>query len=95
MHLESTHSEEKSTWNCAWNKSKRIKLQKEDIEVQWQFPRAEPTPQQIKEIQARCAEIGVRFLFKNFSYNFNKESYKQTSGGPRGARVTMRRQGSS
>ena len=57
--------------------------------MQWQFPRAEPTPDQLREIQARCAEIGVRFLFENFSYKFAQESYRQTSGGPIGARVTM------
>ena len=34
-------------------------------------------------------EIGVRFLFENFTYKFAKESYKQESGGPIGARVTM------
>ena len=31
----------------------------------------------------------MRFLFENFTYKFAKESYKQESGGPIGARVTM------
>ena len=57
--------------------------------MQWQFPRAEPTPQQIREIQARCAEIGVRFLFENLSYKFAKESYKQESEILRGANILI------
>ena len=57
--------------------------------MQWSFPIAEPTKQQIREIQARGAEIGVRFLFENFPYKFSGESYQQMGGGPIGARVTM------
>ena len=70
-------------------KSKELNAKNGDIEIQWSFPRAEPTQQQIQEIQARAAEIGVRFLFENFPYKFSGESFKQTSGGPIGARVTM------
>ena len=70
-------------------KAKELNSKNGNIEIQWQFPRTEPTPIQIREIQARCAEIGVRFLFENFSYKFAKESYQQSSGGPIGARVTM------
>ena len=50
---------------------------------------SEPTPQQIREIQARCAEIGVRFLFENFTYKFASQLHQQMGGGPIGARVTM------
>ena len=70
-------------------KAKELNSKKGNVEKQWQFPRATPTPTQIREIQARCAEIGTRFLFQNFTYKFNKETYQQTSGGPIGARVTM------
>ena len=53
------------------------------------FPRREATNQQIREIQARVAEIGVCFLFENFPYKFSGENYQQMGGGPIGARVTM------
>ena len=70
-------------------KSKELNSKKGKIEMQWSFPRREPTDLQIREIQARVAEIGVRFLFENFPYKFSGENYKQMSGGPIGARVTM------
>ena len=57
--------------------------------MQWCFPRREATNQQIREIQARVAEIGVCFLFENFPYKFSGENYQQMGGGPIGARVTM------
>ena len=57
--------------------------------MQWSFPKKEPTQQQIREIQARVAEIGTRFLFENFIYKFSQDNYHQQSGGPIGARVTM------
>ena len=56
-------------------KSKELNAKNGDIEIQWSFPRAEPTQQQIREIQARAAEIGVRFLFENFPYKFSGENY--------------------
>ena len=40
-------------------------------------------------IKARVAEIGVRVLFENFTYRWGGETYKQSSGGPIGCRVTM------
>ena len=40
-------------------------------------------------IVGRVAEIGMRSGFDNFSYRFAGESYKQSQGGPIGARVTM------
>ena len=70
-------------------KSKEINSKKGDIESQWAFPPSEPTEQQEREIVARVAEIGVRVLFENFTYKFAGDAYKQTSGEPIGARVTM------
>ena len=35
------------------------------------------------------AEIGTRTIFENFSYRFGEKIYRQSSGGPIGARVTM------
>ena len=35
------------------------------------------------------AEIGVRVIFENFIYKFGEKMYRQGSGGPIGARVTM------
>ena len=69
-------------------KSKDINSKKGDIEKQWIFPK-KPTDQQIREIQARCAEIATRFLFQNFCYKFQGNTYLQSKGGPIGARVTM------
>jgi hypothetical protein len=58
-------------------KSKEVNSKKGDVELQWVFPRAEPTEQQIREVVARVAEIGVRFIFENFTYKFAGDSYHQ------------------
>jgi hypothetical protein len=70
-------------------KSKEMNSKTGNVEMQWNFPRAEPTEKQIREIVARVAEIGVRFLSENCSYKFAGDAYQQASGGPIGARVTM------
>jgi vacuolar-type H+-ATPase subunit H len=70
-------------------KSKEINSKKGNVEADWCFPRKEPTKDQIREIQARCAEIATRFIFENFCYKFAGEIYQQSAGGPIGARVTM------
>ena len=70
-------------------KSKEINSKEGKVELQWSFPRRQPTPEQIREIQARCAEIATRFLFENFCYKFAGDTHLQSSGGPIGARVTM------
>ena len=70
-------------------KAKELNSKNGNIEIQWRFPKKEPTPEMIREIQARCAEIATRFLFENFSYKFGGKTFLQSSGGPIGARVTM------
>ena len=50
-------------------KSKELNSKKGKIEMQWSFPKREPIEQQISEIQARVAQIGV--LFENFTYKFS------------------------
>ena len=70
-------------------KSKEINSKDGNVEMQWSFPKRQPTPEQIREIQARSAEIATRFLFENFCYKFAGDTYLQSSGGPIGARVTM------
>ena len=60
-----------------------------DVEKQWVFPRCTPSPQEEKELIARCAEIATRTIFQNFSYKFAGKVYLQTDGGPIGDRVTM------
>ena len=70
-------------------KSKELNSKKGEVEMQWCFPRREPTKEQVREIQARCAEIATRFLFENFCYKFAGNTYQQASGGPISARVTM------
>ena len=47
-------------------KAKELNSKNGNIETQWSFPKKQPTPEQIREIQARCAEIATRFLFENF-----------------------------
>ena len=66
-----------------------IKSMDGDIEKQWCFPRCVPNEQEEREIIARCAEIATRTIFENFCYKFAGKTYKQTDGGPIGARVTM------
>ena len=70
-------------------KAKVLNSKKGNVEMQWNFPRSQPTQRQICEVPARCAEIATRFLFQNFCYKFSGESYLQMDGGPIGARVTM------
>ena len=36
-------------------KAKELNSKSGNVEMQWQFPRAQPTPKQEREIQARCA----------------------------------------
>ena len=71
-------------------KSKNVNKRK-DVEgdKQWCYPKAVPNEKQIRQIQARVAEIGTRCIFENFTYNFGGESYKQMRSGPIGARITM------
>ena len=61
----------------------------DDGEKQWVYPAREPTEKQKKMIVARCCEIGVRTIFEHFTYKFGGEYYRQRTGGPIGARVTM------
>ena len=43
----------------------------------------------MREMAARVAELEMRTLFENFTYRYGGLLYKQASGGPIGARVTM------
>jgi hypothetical protein len=67
--------------HCPGMKAKDLNSKKGNVETQWNFPRTQPSPEQIREIQARCVEIATRFIFQNFC--------NKSSGGPIGARVTM------
>ena len=68
-----------------------IRAQEDDPEAQWRFPKKEEmlTELEKRKIRARVAEIGVRVLFENFTYRWGGDTYKQSSGGPIGCRVTM------
>ena len=68
---------------------KEVNSVDDDPEYQWTYPKAQPTPTQRRQIISRCCEIGVRVIFENFTYKFGKNWYRQASGGPIGARVTM------
>ena len=63
---------------------------KEDkIEEQWVYKVKELTRPQLMEVVGRCAEIAVRTVFENFTYNFGGKIYLQKEGGPIGNRLTM------
>ena len=59
------------------------------LEDQWVFKVKEITREQEMEIIGRCAEIAIRIVFGNFTYNFGGKIFLQRSGGPIGARLTM------
>ena len=61
----------------------------DDGEWQWIYPARDPTDLQKRMIIARCCEVGVRMVFENFTYKFGGVVYKQSEGGPIGARLTM------
>ena len=45
------------------------------VEDQWSFRIKEVSREQLMEIVGRCAEIAVRIVFKNISYNFGGRSF--------------------
>ena len=61
----------------------------ENIFDQWYFPNSNPNEMEIREIAGRLAEVSLKIIFLNFSYSFGEKVYKQKSGGPIGARVSM------
>ena len=65
------------------------RAEEDDGEHQWVYPNREPTHKQKRMIISRCCEIGVRMVFENFTYKFGGQAYKQSEGGPIGARLTM------
>ena len=68
-----------------------IRAKEDDPEAQWCFPKKEDdlTAIENRNIIARTAEIGVRVIFENFTYRWGGDTYRQSSGGPIGCRVTM------
>ena len=60
-----------------------------EVEDQWAFKVKEVNREQYMEIIGRCAEIAVRTVFENFTYNFGGKIYLQREGGPIGNRLTM------
>ena len=43
----------------------------------------------MKVLASHVAEIGTETILKNFSYHFGEIIFRQSSGGPIGAQVTM------
>ena len=66
-----------------------MKGKRSGMEKVWQFPEAEPTEDQKKILLCRMAEIAVRTVWQNFTYEFGGETFLQSEGGPIGARLTM------
>ena len=61
--------------------NKGINAKVEDVDDQWIFPDIEPSKNDIREIAARVAEVGVRTIFENFTYKFAGTIYLQKGGG--------------
>jgi hypothetical protein len=59
----------------------------ENIDLQWIFPKRQPTDKQKRQIISRVCEIGVRIVFEHFTYQFGGDTFIQMVGGPIGARV--------
>ena len=70
-------------------KNKEIQGTETDTEIEWTFPSYTPTREERRILFGICCEIGVRILWENFCYSWNKKIYLQKSGGPIGARITM------
>ena len=66
-----------------------INSEEDNPEVQWCYPRAQPTETQKRQIVSSCCEIAVRILFENFVYKFGRTWYQKASGGPIGAKITI------
>ena len=47
------------------------------------------TPEIIRKLMGAALEVAIRFFFCNFTYTFEGEIFKQMTGGPIGARITM------
>ena len=54
-----------------------------EVEEQWAFKVKEVNREQYMEIIGRCAEIAVRTVFENFTYNFGGKIYLQSPEGGR------------
>ena len=69
--------------------SKGMQRKDEDVEEHWVHKVKSLSKEQTMEVVGRCAEIAVRIIFENFTYNFGGKIYLQRKGGPIGARITM------
>jgi hypothetical protein len=70
-------------------KNKEIQGIEADTEVEWTFPTYTPTNEERRILFGITCEIGVRVLWDNFIYSWDKKTFLQKSGGPIGAHVTM------
>ena len=70
-------------------RNKELNNKQTNTEIEWTFPPFKPTNEEKREMNGIICEIGVRVLWKNFSYRFGNKIYRQQSGSPIGARITM------
>ena len=70
-------------------KNKEIQWMESETEIEWTFPACTPTKEERRILFGITCEIGVRVLWDNFIYSWDKKTYLQWSGRPIGARVTM------
>ena len=55
----------------------------------WSWPNKEPNTKEVTQLIAIMLEIAIKFFFENFIYTYGGENFRQSSGGPIGARLTM------
>ena len=70
-------------------KNKEVQGPTKHTEGSWLFPKCTPTEKEKQDLFGIMMEIGVRVLWTHFCYTFGNKIYKQQSGGPIGARITM------
>ena len=69
--------------------SKGLKNKDGSENLQWYFPRNNPSEEEVKEMISIVAQIAIITLWENYLYDFGGETHAQSEGGPIGQRPTM------
>ena len=69
-------------------KGKEVQGKEAGDEEKWDFPTAEYTDLEKKNMMAACLEIGVRAIYDLHTYQFGGKIFAQTDGGPIGLSIT-------
>ena len=70
-------------------KNKEVQGPTKHTEVSWTFPKYTPTAREEQDLFGIMMEIGVRVLWIHFCYTWGGKIFRQQSGRPIGARITM------